>query len=81
MEKYKEVFIPCDCRGFHFLRIGDFGDEQVCVTITFWPKSILGKIKGIIEILKGSGYNLSEEVIISRKDTKKIIKFLKNNLV
>lgn len=83
-KEVKELLIQCICSAHHFLHLCWFDDEEpqkeLYAGITLGCKSLRKRIKGAILVLKGERYELSEEVVFSKKEVKKIVKFLQKYL-
>jgi len=77
--KYDEVFhIRCDCGHFGIVEIGKFRDEDepFYFTITAPHETLKEKIKGIWRIIRGSDYGITDSILFTKKDAKKMIKWL-----
>lgn len=87
MKEQKQLLTRCTCGAHHFLELSWFEEDdkdkeyKTCyVSITLGAEGILERIKGAIEVLKGGRYSLAEEVVLTKKEVRKIIKFLENYL-
>lgn len=78
----KSLLIRCSCHSFEFIELGWFDDEPKVfyITITCHPKGFIEKIKGIWRIIKGSPYGITDDVLISNKEAKKIITWFKERI-
>ena len=87
LEGQNKLLTRCTCGAHHFLEMSWFDDEEkygehkTCyVLMTLGSKSILERIKGAIEVLRGGRFALAEEVVLEKKEVRKIIKFLEGFL-
>lgn len=83
----KQLLTRCTCGDHHFLEMSWFDDDEkdgehkICyVSMTLGAKGILERIKGAIEVLRGGRFALAEEIILEKKEVRKIIKFLEGFL-
>lgn len=77
-----KLLIQCDCDSFEIVELGWFDDEPKTfyLTITVYPKTLLDKIKGIWKVLKGTDYGITDEVLINKKEAKKMCEWLKKRV-
>jgi len=69
------ILFKCDCGEFSFLEVF-YDTDFYYFTITYYPKTFIGKIKAIFAIIKGSRFGASEEIVLRPKDAKELSKFL-----
>ena len=81
-DEYSEVLhIRCDCGHFGIVEIGKLIDSEddpcpFYFMTTVPNNGIKEKLKGIWKVIKGSSYGNTDEVLFTKKEAKKIIKWL-----
>jgi len=77
----KDIMIRCDCGEFAFLEIGKWDEEPIFyATITASPKTWFYRFKGILRLLFGSPYGITDEVLLNKKEAKRLRDWLTKNL-
>jgi len=72
-KEWDDILIRCDCGEFAFLEMGKWDEESIFyATITASPKTLSYKIKGILRLLSGSFYGITDEVLLNKKEAKRL---------
>ena len=82
-DKFGGTFhMTCDCGHFGVVDISWFDDDSSTyyLTITTPRETLSQKIKSIWRVIKGSPYGITDEIVITRKQMRKLARMIQTQL-